>query len=688
MLRKEILDTLRIFLMSLSVAAATIVFSLLVLEMGGHQGVTFNELLCYLLEIILLLIALYLGSSLFAEEKNQDSFEYLFSLRLGRWQILAYKLLPRVAALLAYLAIYGLFAAAFARYPLLLKPPVFVPLFLAIFFFFSSLSLLHRNNILNIVYNSFIFLSLFLIILSITNVLAGSFHSYSSLLDRLTLARVSLHVFFLISVVFFLGFVFTFKKVDLSNMSYRFLKKYIGRIGLVLLGLLLVWLVINRFDAGDNPQAFTTEDLRPATFDADNGFYRLCTLLEPPAVDVESPEIILKYRRYHDSRCDNEKYLKDWQKLTFEPFLDSPKGSSGHYPWLNFPDETSLWNDYILKNRRKIILNRDRFDMLLHRYRRLIDSPVFEDFSRLNYRSPIPNLLAWLRVARIYIGMNMLDALDGNWQQGAAAILDQVDFCKRAVRGSRILITNLIGKAVLRMSLQALASLMAHPDCPRQVFSQVLDGLPDITYEEFGTRNCFITEYLIWDRYVEADIYQEYNKWSEGILLHLFMQKNRTKKYVFDVMSAAVDNEERLPYRREGGWSWKYEDIDREALGGWLWWVQNPVGKVILESNALTNYSTIVLKSYYAKALYDMTKISAEFRLNHSPEKPVQDTLNSLETYRTLLDPCSGKPYIYNSEKQILYSLGTDLDDDGGKGERITSTDTDFVLPLILPPNH
>jgi hypothetical protein len=57
--------------------------------------------------------------------------------------------------------------------------------------------------------------------------------------------------------------------------------------------------------------------------------------------------------------------------------------------------------------------------------------------------------------------------------------------------------------------------------------------------------------------------------------------------------------------------------------------------------------------------------------------------LNGLKSYQTLLDPCSGKPYIYNEEKQIIYSLGTDRDDDGGKGEPIASLDTDFVLPLV-----
>jgi hypothetical protein len=91
------------------------------------------------------------------------------------------------------------------------------------------------------------------------------------------------------------------------------------------------------------------------------------------------------------------------------------------------------------------------------------------------------------------------------------------------------------------------------------------------------------------------------------------------------------------------------------------------------------------MKSYYLKTIYDMTRISAELHLKYTPGKPVEETLKEVETYRTLMDPCSGKPYIWDGKKQVLYSPGTDRDDDGAKGFRVTSWDADFVLPVVLP---
>ncbi|MCK4944370.1 MAG: hypothetical protein KAS65_12380, partial [Candidatus Aminicenantes bacterium] len=73
--------------------------------------------------------------------------------------------------------------------------------------------------------------------------------------------------------------------------------------------------------------------------------------------------------------------------------------------------------------------------------------------------------------------------------------------------------------------------------------------------------------------------------------------------------------------------------------------------------------------------------------LYYQPGTPVRQILKGLESYKTV-DPCSGSPYIWNSEKQILYSLGVDRDDDGGTYSYNTYYDTDYILPVILSPRQ
>ena len=245
------------------------------------------------------------------------------------------------------------------------------------------------------------------------------------------------------------------------------------------------------------------------------------------------------------------------------------------------------------------------------------------------------------------------------------------------------MLTNLIAKAILKLSLKSLASVLADPGCPQEVYQQVIAGLPPIKYEEFGSENCYIAEYLSWHQYLDEGIYKRYTRTNERILLKLFYQKNHTKQYTDHYIKKLIKLEKTLPFKWAKGLVHK-GDEEGNSLSGWFWWLRNPVGKLVLMNEVVPNYKSFIMKSYHTKALYDMTRIAAGLYLHYDPDKPVREILDGLTIYQEWLDPCSGKPYVFNQKKQILYSLGTDLDDDGGKGEPITSLDTDFVLPLRL----
>ena len=92
--------------------------------------------------------------------------------------------------------------------------------------------------------------------------------------------------------------------------------------------------------------------------------------------------------------------------------------------------------------------------------------------------------------------------------------------------------------------------------------------------------------------------------------------------------------------------------------------------------------ATVILKSYRTRATFEMLRISAELHLKYVPEKPVEEILKTLESYR-VMDPCSGEPYRWDDKKQVLYSIGTDRKDDGGRNQREDRTG-DFSLEVIL----
>jgi hypothetical protein len=476
---------------------------------------------------------------------------------------------------------------------------------------------------------------------------------------------------------------------------------------LILLALLVAYTVFNQFDAG--PARFDVgenldtsslvallNDLYPMpSFDKSNGYYRLWSLTEPPDVDIESDAVFTKYRRLHDPQLDNEKYVKQWLESDESwKYAQKGKKDAGNYTqykqkrkeildksseWTDFPKKVvDDWCQNLREGKESVLQLKSVYRLLLDRYQKLLDCEHFEDFTlvvkdgKIIYRSPLPNLLAWLHVGKLYLAVNMLDALEGNWEQGTANLLAQIESGKKSIKTSRTLIVNLIGKAVVRMTLHGLISLMNQKECPPGVYQQILDGLPPIQYEEFGHKVPLLAE--------SFSVSQRPKK--EG---GLFYQVNRTQQYYYDLLAKLYLADKLPPYQ------WKSHPLENnDVKTGWFWWLQNPAGKsefqAFVDAKTAKNFLVASFKGYAVKAFYDMVKISAELHLNYTHGKPVREILNGLKTYQTLLDPGSGKPYIWNEQRQLLYSIGFDREDNGG-GETNHYKQiegVDFAAPVIL----
>ena len=464
------------------------------------------------------------------------------------------------------------------------------------------------------------------------------------------------------------------------------MKKTILIIFLVLFGPLLLFIVFNRFDARPALGMFTLKDLPAANFDHENGFYRLWTLGLDDAVDVEAPTVKERYRSLFDPAFDNDKEIREFDiekyKKETNPNQRMGKALLEEMSKMDrIGDAPPLAMAGILNNKMEFVRFRERQPMILQRYERFLASEFFQDFTAPNSISPLPNLITWLRLAKIYLGLCLADASDGKWTEAATALLKQAGFAKKAVAGSRMLITNLIAKAVLNLSVQGLAFLMNQRECPTDVFSLVLENMPPISLEEYGSRNSFINEFLYFrntitrlDTAARGDLQL---KGIRGFLAPLGLQKNHTLNEYYEYLRIFLDAEA-SPLQVDPQRVLTPRPSRSEGL---LWWLQNPVGKVFLDAG-IPSLGTVVFKSLRTRALYDMTRISAELHLRYDPGKTVQETLNLLATYQSM-DPCSGKPYVWNDQKQVLYSVGFDRVDGGGSYDK-TTPHTDIVLPCIL----
>lgn len=476
------------------------------------------------------------------------------------------------------------------------------------------------------------------------------------------------------------------------------MKKIILRVLIVLFALLLVYIGINQFDTGKPTHGITISELFPtANFDKSNGFYRLWTLPEPAGTDIESDEIIQKYRRLHDPELDNAKYVKEWNtatknrkyKMNSSEEWEAVKAKRNEIvrkggKWTDMPryNTDPDWGGVVLENKQYVREVQDVMALHLERFQKMVDSEIFEDFTFFSIEAPIPNLLTWLHISKQYTTLNMLDAMEGDWEKGVNNLLAQVRHGKKSVKTARTLITNLVGKAVTKIGLYGLASLMNQKDCPPEVYGQVLNGLEGIGYEEYGSRTPMMAEGLFAPE--AFDMVQDAKKSRMGvfdrILYALFYQENRTQTIHNGYMREIVKLDQTLPYQ------WKETPkAPGKQVKGWFWWLQNPMGKLSIDSISYPNFHATIFKSYALKAVYDMTKISAELHMNYTADKPVQEILDGLETYTSLKDPCSGKPYKWHETKQILYSIGTDRKDNDGETQGYQQIEgVDFHLPVIL----
>lgn len=417
------------------------------------------------------------------------------------------------------------------------------------------------------------------------------------------------------------------------------------------------------------------------SFDASNGYYRLFSLTEAVDVDVESSEVILKYRRLHDPQYDNDKYIEQWNKdkekvkfrmddsESYHMFKEKRKDilAKSKDNWDNFDkDPTVDWCGKVVANRQYVEELKELLKVHYARYEKLVKCELFEDFTQIRKITPLPNLLAWLHLSKLYVNVNMLEAKDGHWDSAVSNLLAQVRLNKKAVKNGRTLILNLVAKANMRMALRGILSLMNQPECPDHVYDTVIAGLPPLKYMEYGSRNPILIEGYMSTQAVKGGI---------------FLQENRTRQYYYDYFVRLVKCEELPPYQ------WESHPTDDDVNSGWFWWVRNPAGKKkyqkAIKSKLFNNMFTVVYKSNWLRSDYMITRIAAEVHKESraNPKLDVAQVLDRLPIYKEWIDPCSGKPFTWDPKRQLLYSFGTDRDDDGGKVD-MASLDSDFALAI------
>jgi hypothetical protein len=455
------------------------------------------------------------------------------------------------------------------------------------------------------------------------------------------------------------------------------MKKIMILVLLLLLALVIGYLAFNQIDARPYRSKFGEPPaLAPKVFEKNNGYYRLWTLIEPKDADIETEAAILPYRRLADPAFDNDRYISEFNQTWKERKKNykRPEKLKQVFDVMKFKGD---WRSSLGQFQEQLTDAREEYGFMLARYEKMIHCENFIDFTLLRYDFPLPNLLAWLHMAKLSIALDIMAAQKGNAPEAAAHLLSHLHFATKVIPNSRTLITNLVAKAVARLAIWALNDIMNQKDCPPEIFQAILDGTPTLDYEAFGSRFPFECE-TYWFSEISDPGHSAAN-WLSVIKDKLLFQKNRTRNIRMRYMEGIIRYDETPPHL----WNEDIREFPKQAQGT-FWWLQNPMGKKALDDLSLGNFIPVIYKSWALKALHDMLHIAADLHRSYDPARPVQAQLNELPSYRELIDPCSGKPYFWNEARQILYSIGIDRRDNQGETKDYQSwQDSDYALPII-----
>lgn len=458
-----------------------------------------------------------------------------------------------------------------------------------------------------------------------------------------------------------------------------------------LLGLLIVFILVNQWDAAPPENIFTFDDLLPVSYEKENGFYLVLALNESPDVDINSDAIITKYRGLYDPQFDN---AAAWKAFDYPEYRTRFDGIQRRCRFLHgsFTD----WTVLVGKKRGDIETLSRELSVYLDRYRELLTRDMVRDIS-----------VAWhwvdgdalLTTARLYTALAVMENMDnaadgvaGDTPAGVAG-LGQFRLGLKIAHSARSPHLGFVGKELMQISLQALTNLMNQPDCPRGVFSRVLTELPPLTPETFNSRNAFIGLFLGYDRYYKNVLDKQIERGNVmigkrlGKAARLFLLEQRTINYYFSYFSRCIELEDQPP------WQWRVKNLTPEEINkGNFWWIHNPTGKLLFSKKDYLkpNLTAEVAATVKTRILYDLTRICAELHLRYTGETPVPELLKQLEKENKNLnvtDPYSGNRYLWNEAEKVLYSVGPDRKDDKGvfdPAKHTVHAVPDIITPCIL----
>jgi hypothetical protein len=494
---------------------------------------------------------------------------------------------------------------------------------------------------------------------------------------------------------------------------------------LIFLGaFILFFFSLNLFDSRPEPGLATPispggekpaerEKLLAALLESGNGFFLIWGFAEPAETDLQTP--VFRAQVLELINAPSKNYLfrsrySQWLTRLNTSYRQNWQGANFYFPQLQDEDICT----YFGSRRGQIAERLERFALPLQRYRQVLLAADLEDFTPLGWEFPTRSILLATYMARLFAASRVQAALDGDWRQAGDDLLDAAAAGFKLIGCGRTMAVNSLGKTMVELSLRSLASLFNRSDFPPETMRLILERLPGRPIGEFGTTAVRTSAWMGFalalervkkDRVVDPFLLKDYfhNPADFYVLerfvaisgprlfaaVHaltaFFLKKNESTAALRAFWEGVGRLEETPPFLWRSGSRPSFRLGTTMDLGP-LWWLRNPLGKMMVRSAVPFTWPVLqhyIYRSQGLKVRYDLTRLLARARLLAGRNTGLDQTgLERMLASAFERDPFSGSPFLFSRELGMLYSVGPDRVDNGGREQPALMRDSDIAVPI------
>ncbi len=383
--------------------------------------------------------------------------------------------------------------------------------------------------------------------------------------------------------------------------------------------------------------------------------------------DIAPPDVSDLMVEYHPIADDKNAFIylheacEEWQR--FENSTTLPYEIVGH---------TVPVDQYNPEEMEKLIAANSRvlelFDKAME-LERLQFPEVINQYQRLRYLSSLRRIGAHQINRALHIFRN------GDEKKAFDLLIDIARFGSMIEKGEGILIHFVIGQDIKRSALQRFRELLSETDLDPEHLTTYIGQLRDFHEDGTAVVRSLKAQFKICAKLID-DLYNNRVPKSEAIhyapprksrFIPYSFRPNKTKLIVANAFRTCIANIHRSHTDYQ---TYEYPlPSERNLFGETIFMGDNWVGKLLCYDLSPTLHETFAFRRKWQTLSLNATQLLITlkcYKLDHGDLPETLDQLVPDYIDAIPIDDFDGKPLRYSKEKKIIYSIGSDMKDNGG----------------------